>query len=134
MSTAERKRCQRRRDRTREALLCSRPDWRLFIDARTLPQKARCLPGDIRPAVINDIVDNGLDNGGGAIEAWNYLEAFKYRGCVICDNCQGIDSKQVAQLFGVNRILFSSKLRCAPLRGVEAADDAADSDESGKAE
>jgi hypothetical protein len=110
----------RRRKRAQtEAMLWSRPDWRLYVDARTLPQKAGCLPGDLRRAVVKEIVDNGLDNGGGAtIEAWNYLEAFKYRGYVIRDNGPGIDPKKIAQLFCVNRDLVSSKLRRAPLRGM----------------
>jgi hypothetical protein len=109
-SPAERKRQQRARDR--QQLVYETPDWQLFIDSATLPQKAGCQPHCIRQIVLKELVDNALDAGASVTlerdgDTW-----------VVSDDGPGMDPADVPKLYAVNRPLLSSKLRRLPLRGM----------------
>src|SRR5689334_10783938 len=61
MTSAERVRRHREKKRAEAAataLLFERPDWRLFTQIETLPQKAGCHPSDLRALAIKEVVDN----------------------------------------------------------------------------
>ena len=64
-------RMRRMRARKKEAvaslILYERPDWRLFLDRRTLPQKAGCEPDQLGCVVLKELVDNALDAGAGNV-------------------------------------------------------------------
>ena len=64
MSSAERMRRLRARQRIAGELVFVRQDWSLFLDPTRLPQKAGCSMGELRALVLKEIVDNGLDPGG----------------------------------------------------------------------
>jgi DNA topoisomerase 6 subunit A-like protein len=93
-------------------LVWERADWRLFLNPRTLPQKAGCQPGDVGRATAKELTDNACDNGAGVT-----VEAIS-NGYIIRDRGPGIDPKAVPRLFAVNRDLVSSKLPRTPLRGM----------------
>jgi hypothetical protein len=112
LSAAERKRQQRARDRG--TLLFERPDWRLFLDAATLPQKAGCQPGHLRAIVLREVVDNALDAGADDVT----LTTDGDGSYAIADDGPGLDPVDVPRLFAVNRPLLSSKRRRLPLRGM----------------
>src|SRR4051794_39346999 len=112
LSAAERKRQQRARDRG--TLLFERPDWRLFLDVATLPQKAGCQPGNLRAIVLREVVDNALDAGANDVTL-TFDDADTY---TIADDGPGLDPTDVPRLFAVNRPLLSSKRRRLPLRGM----------------
>src|SRR5712691_10201367 len=116
LSSAERKRRQRQRNRS-EALLYSRDDWQLFLDPATLPQKAGVQPGDLPTLVLKELVDNALDAGASDVTLSKVRResVFEY---VIADDGPGIAPAIVPKLFSVNRPLLSSKLRRLPLRGM----------------
>jgi hypothetical protein len=112
LSAAERKRQQRARDRG--TLLFERPDWRLFLDAATLPQKAGCQPGNLRAIALREVVDNALDAGADDVT----LTSDGDGSYTIADDGPGLDPGDVPRLFAVNRPLLSSKRRRLPLRGM----------------
>ena len=64
MSSAERMRRLRARQRIAGELVFVRQDWSLFLDPTRLPQKAGCSMSELRALVLKEIVDNGLDPGG----------------------------------------------------------------------
>jgi hypothetical protein len=108
---AERKRRQRARDR---ALLYSRDDWQLFLDAATLPQKAGCRPVEMRAVVLKELVDNQLDETGAAELDWFQEEkVWEIRG-----PDTGLTLSAIPKLFSVRRPLVSSKLKRAVTRGL----------------
>jgi Histidine kinase-, DNA gyrase B-, and HSP90-like ATPase len=109
-SPAERKRQQRARDR--QQLVYETPDWQLFIDSATLPQKAGCQPHCIRQIVLKELVDNALDAGANVTLDWDGDT------WVVSDDGPGMDPADVPKLYAVNRPLLSSKLRRLPLRGM----------------
>lgn len=109
-SPAERQRQKRARDR--QQLVYETPDWQLFIDSATLPQKAGCQPHFIRQIVLKELVDNALDAGANVTLDWDGDT------WVVSDDGPGIDPADVPKLFAVNRPLLSSKLRRLPLRGM----------------
>ena len=96
-SSAERVRRYRERQRfaaeRRPPLIFERPDWRLFIDARTLPQKAGCEPGQIGRVILKELTDNALDSGAGDVDL-----VVAPKSCVVSDNGPGIDPDQVPRL------------------------------------
>jgi hypothetical protein len=110
-SAAERKRQQRARDK---ALLYSRDDWQPFLDPATLPQKAGCQPADLRAVVLKELVDNQLDETGGAELFWFEKEkAWEIRG-----PGEGLTLSAIPKLFSVRRPLVSSKLKRMVTRGL----------------
>jgi hypothetical protein len=58
---------QRLASGARDPLLLERPDWRLFIDRHTLPQKAGCEPQQLGRAIVKELVDNALDGGADSV-------------------------------------------------------------------
>jgi len=114
-TAAERMRRMRARKKAAAAspILYERPDWRLFIDKRTLPQKAGCEPWQLGRAVLKELVDNALDAGAG-----NVTLTGDATHCIVSDDGPGIDPAEVSRLFAVNRPLVSSKLRRLPTRGM----------------
>jgi hypothetical protein len=111
LSAAERQR-QHRERRRQATTLFTRTDWQLFLEPRTLPQKAGCQPGDLRALVLRELVDNALDAGADVdIRLTN-------SGWVIRDDGPGIDPELVPELFSVNRDLVSSKQLRLPTRGM----------------
>ena len=120
MASSSAARVRRYRERQRLALeaqaplLFERPDWRLFIDPYTLPQKAGCEPRQIGRALLKELVDNALDAG-----ARNVTVDDTARHAMIRDeDGPGIDAALVPTLFAVNRPLLSSKLKRLPTRGM----------------
>lgn len=113
-------RMRRMRARRREAggktdtatLLFERPDWLLFLDTSTLPQKAGCQPHELGRVVLKELVDNALDAGASVT-----LDTIDH-GYIVRDDGPGIDPAEVPRLFAVNRPLVSSKLKRLPLRGM----------------
>jgi hypothetical protein len=81
-------------------ILYERPDWRLFIDKRTLPQKAGCAPDQLGRVVLKELVDNALDAGAGTVT----LTGDATR-CTVADDGPGFDPDEVPRLFAVNRPL-----------------------------
>jgi len=116
LSSAERKRRQRERDRS-SVLLYSRDDWQLFLDPATLPQKAGVQPGDLPALVLKELVDNALDAGASDVTLSKVWRGFVLE-YVIADDGPGIAPAIVSKLISVNRPLLSSKLRRLPLRGM----------------
>jgi DNA topoisomerase VI subunit B len=112
-TAAERMRRMRERSKGAVPILYERPDWRLFIDPRTLPQKAGCEPHEIGRVILKEVTDNSLDAGAGNVT----LNGNAYR-CVVTDDGPGIPPDQIARLFSVNRPLVSSKLKRLPTRGM----------------
>jgi hypothetical protein len=111
---AARLRKQQQRERQRAAVapvLYSRPDWRLFLNRNTLPQKAGCELRQIGRVVLKELVDNALDAGADEVTLTGGDTS-----CQLTDDGPGIDD--VAILFAVNRPLISSKLRRLPTRGM----------------
>jgi signal transduction histidine kinase len=97
-SVTERKRQQRKRDRT---LMFERDDWTLFFDPATLPQKAGCQPEYLRQIVLREVVDNALDAGA-------HVTLRQHDGiCLIADDGPGLDPADVPRLFSVNRPLVA---------------------------
>jgi hypothetical protein len=94
-------------------ILYERADWRLFLDKRTLPQKAGCEPKQIGRVVLKELVDNALDAGADSVKL-----AGDAQSCTVSDDGPGIDPDQVTRLFAVNRPLVSSKLKRLPTRGM----------------
>jgi hypothetical protein len=118
MSDAERQRRWRERKKAAAAatpIYYELPDWRLFIDRRTLPQKAGCEPKDIGRVVLKELVDNALD---AAIDPISVKLTGDDKSCVISGDGPGIDPDQITRLFAVNRPLISSKLKRVPTRGM----------------
>ncbi len=110
---AERKRQQRERERlARQPPFFERTDWSLFINPRTLSQKAGCQPGDIRRLVLRELVDNALDAGATAV-----IERVG-NGWGVADDGPGLDPDDVPRLFSVNRPLVSSKQLRRTSRGM----------------
>jgi Histidine kinase-, DNA gyrase B-, and HSP90-like ATPase len=111
---AERMRRMRERRKGAAApILYERPDWRLFIDKRTLPQKAGCEPAQIGRVVLKELVDNALDADAGVVTL-----AGNATSCTVRDDGPGIVPFEVPRLFTVNRPLLSSKLKRLPTRGM----------------
>ena len=96
-----------------EPIHYERPDWRLFIDKRTLPQKAGCAQSQIGRVLLKELVDNALDAGAGDVTLTGDANR-----CVVSDNGPGIAPFRLPQLFAVNRPLISSKLKRTPTRGM----------------
>jgi hypothetical protein len=96
-----------------EPIHYERPDWRLFIDKRTLPQKAGGALSQIGRVVLKELVDNALDAGAGDVTLTGDAKS-----CIVSDDGPGIDPDQVPRLFAVNRPLISSKLKRTPTRGM----------------
>jgi hypothetical protein len=114
LTAAERKAAQRERERlAKNPTYFERPDWSLFLDVGTLPQKAGCRPGDLRRLVLRELVDNALDAGARVKEPEEVGDCW-----VICDTGPGLDPDMVPRLFSVNRALVSSKQRLLPTRGM----------------
>ena len=92
-TAAERMRRMRARkaaERTaKPIILYERADWRLFIDQRTLPQKAGCEPREIGRVVLKELTDNALDAGARDVT----LEGHATR-CVVRDNGPGIETSR----------------------------------------
>jgi hypothetical protein len=113
---ATRQRRKRERDKAAASaqapLLFERPDWRLFIDPGTLPQRAGCKPDEIRAIVLKELVDNALD-AGASVKLTPISGGYR-----IEDDGPGIAPEQVPQLFVVNRPLLSSKLKRRVTRGM----------------
>jgi hypothetical protein len=110
---AERKRQQRERERlARQPPFFERTDWSLFINPRTLSQKAGCQPADIRRLVLRELIDNALDAGANAT-----VERIPEGWCVT-DDGPGLNPVDVPRLFSVNRTLQSSKQLRLPTRGM----------------
>ena len=122
MSAAERMSRMRARRRVADAatatapLMYDRPDWRLFADPSTLPQKAGCQPRELGRVVLKELVDNALDTGANV--TLDRVDHGGIIGYVITDDGFGIDPAAVPRLFAVNRSLLSSKLKRRPLRGM----------------
>ena len=109
---AERKRQQRERERlAKRQTYFSRTDWSLFLNPRTISQKAGCQSGDLRKLALRELVDNGADAGAKVII---YPEG---DGWIISDDGPGLDPDDVPHLFSVNRTLVSSKQLRLPTRG-----------------
>ena len=113
MSSAERMRRLRARQRIAGELVFVRQDWSLFLDPTRLPQKAGCSMSELRALVLKEIVDNGLDPGGTVT-----LEQVDLDTWAITDDGPGLDRDQIATLFSPNRPLASSKLLRRPTRGM----------------
>jgi hypothetical protein len=96
-----------------EPIHYERPDWRLFIDKRTLPQKAGCAVSQLGRVVLKELVDNALDADAGDVTLTGDAKS-----CVVSDNGPGIAPFRLPQLFAVNRPLISSKLKRTPTRGM----------------
>jgi hypothetical protein len=99
----------------RKPIYFERTDWSLFLDQRTLPQKAGCQPHDLRRLVLRELVDNALDAGA------NVTVGVDHDGpgwWVIADDGPGLEPERVPQLFSVNRPLLSSKQIRLPTRGM----------------
>ena len=94
-------------------ILFERADWRLFVDPRTLPQKAGCEPRELGRIVAKELVDNALDAGADGVTVDGDLTRI-----VVRDNGPGIAPDKIATLFSVNRPLLSSKLKRLPTRGM----------------
>jgi hypothetical protein len=114
MSGAERVRQHRERQRLARAQppIFERADWSLFINPRTLSQKAGCQPAELRRLVLRELVDNALDAGAHVTldrvdDVW-----------VVADDGPGLDPDEVPSLFSVNRSLRSSKQLRLPTRGM----------------
>jgi Histidine kinase-, DNA gyrase B-, and HSP90-like ATPase len=88
-------------------------DWQLFIDKRTLPQKAGCEPRQLGRVVLKELVDNALDAGASSVTLSGDATS-----CTVADDGPGIEPDQVPWLFAVNRPLISSKLKRLPTRGM----------------
>ena len=103
---AERKRRQRQKEKaTAEPMLFTRPEWRLFTDCSTFPQRAGCQPNEVGRLALKEVVDNALGLGVDVnLEQLN-------GGYRITDAGPGIAPDDVVKLFSVNRELTSSKLR-----------------------
>jgi DNA topoisomerase VI subunit B len=86
---------------------------KLFVDKRTLQQKAGCAPNQLGRVVLKELVDNGLDAGAGTVT----LTGDATR-CTVTDDGPGLDPDEVPRLFAVNRPLVSSKLKRLPTRGM----------------
>jgi len=116
-AAAERMRRMRGRRRTvgtaTNPILFERADWRLFVDPRTLPQKAGCEPRELGRIVAKELVDNALDAGADGVTVDGDLTRI-----VVRDNGPGIAPDKIATLFSVNRPLLSSKLKRLPTRGM----------------
>jgi len=116
-AAAERMRRMRGRRRTvgtaTNPILFERADWRLFVDPRTLPQKAGCEPRQLGRIVAKELVDNALDAGADGVTVDGDLTRI-----VVRDNGPGIAPDKIATLFSVNRPLLSSKLKRLPTRGM----------------
>jgi hypothetical protein len=110
----ERKRLERERKRLPDAIVHETPDWRLFLDPETLPQKAGCEPDKNAALVLKELVDNALDEDAKA--TIRYEPNTRY--WIISDNGPGLDPDRVPELFAVNRPLRSSKLKRLPKRGM----------------
>jgi Histidine kinase-, DNA gyrase B-, and HSP90-like ATPase len=104
---------ERRRVSVADPLLFERADWRLFIDPRTLPQKAGCEPSQLGWVVAKELTDNALDAG-----AENVTMSGDPRSIIVRDDGPGIAPDKIATLFSVNRPLLSSKLKRLPTRGM----------------
>ena len=112
-SATERKRQQRERERVAQRqTYFSRTDWSLFLNPRTISQKAGCQPKDLRRLALRELVDNGADAGA---EVIIYPEG---DGWIVSDDGPGMDPDDVARLFSVNRTLVSSKQLRLPTRGM----------------
>jgi len=101
MSASERMR--RYRARQREAalpapLMYERPDWDLFLDPATLPQKAGCQPDELGRVVLKELIDNALD-AGATVELEQSLTG-AWIGYVIRDDGPGIDPVASRSLVG----------------------------------
>src|SRR3954454_4417277 len=46
---------------TPQPIIFERPDWGLFLDLDTLPQKAGCQPDALVRAALKELTDNALD-------------------------------------------------------------------------
>jgi hypothetical protein len=120
-TAAERMRRMRARRRevaeaTPAPLMFERPDWTLFLDRATLPQRAGCQPNELGRVVLKELVDNALDMGANV--TLDRADRIDMIGYVIIDDGPGIDPAEVPRLFAVNRPLLSSKLKRLPLRGM----------------
>ena len=104
---------ERRKTQSTAPILYERSDWKLFLDPRTLPQKAGCEPDQIGRAIIKELVDNALDSGASAVTATGGA-----RRCLVVDNGPGLTAKDMLRVFAVNRPLVSSKLVRLPTRGM----------------
>jgi hypothetical protein len=119
MASSSAARVRRYRERRRLAsearspLLFERPDWRLFIEPHTLPQKAGCEPDQIGRAVVKELTDNALDSGANNVT----VEGNVWQAAVR-DDGPGIEPEQITRVFSVNRPLVSSKLKRLPTRGM----------------
>ena len=89
-----------------------RPDWTLFRNISTLPQKAGVPARLLRRLVLKELTDNSLDAGGevevGGIEDGGYY---------VQDDGPGIDPDEITTLFSINRPMVSTKLLRLPTRG-----------------
>jgi signal transduction histidine kinase len=113
-SAAERKRQSRERQRVAERqTYFSRTDWSLFLNPRTISQKAGCQPADLRKLALRELVDNGAD-----ASADNVIIYPEGDGWIISDDGPGLDPDDVPHLFSVNRTLVSSKQLRLPTRGM----------------
>jgi hypothetical protein len=70
---------------------------KLFIDKRTLPQKAGCAPNQLGRVVLKELVDNALDAGAGTVT----LTGDATR-CTVTDDGPRFDPDEVPRLFAVN--------------------------------
>jgi hypothetical protein len=114
-SAADRMRRMRERRRAHDTapLLFERSDWKLFLDAHTLPQKAGCEPNQIGRAIVKELVDNALDTGAGEVTVTGDA-----RHCTVADNGPGLSEQDMLRVFAVNRPLVSSKYVRLPTRGM----------------
>jgi hypothetical protein len=92
--------------------LYQREDWYLYLDPKTLLQKAVFFPLYHKRIVLKELADNELDSGA------NVSLEYVSGQWVVCDDGPGIDPAIVRKLFSVNRSLLSSKLKRFPLRGM----------------
>jgi hypothetical protein len=109
VAAAERKR--RSRAKAAGPVFYSQPDWRLFLDPATLPQKAGCELHQIGRVVLKELVDNALDSGAREVTVTGDAGS-----CTVIDDGPGVDDVEL--LFAVNRPLISSKLKRLPTRGM----------------
>ena len=112
---AERMRRMRERQKAQKTapILYERADWKLFLDPRTLPQKAGCEPDQIGRVVLKELVDNALDCGASEVTLTGDA-----RRCTVSDNSPGLAATDMLRVFAVNRELVSSKLVRRPTRGM----------------